>query len=130
MVCDEKDNSLVQAGCIIKELDAQAGMAELCLMAVRTDTQNKGLGRRMVDALKRIYSKIVTFADTRALGFYRKMGFLSVPKGSQEHTRLLKQIESCTYAELMQFSRETTLETSHTDIKNQLGLIEAFKKVI
>ena len=82
MVCDPQNDSLVLAGRIIKELNGNTGLAELCLMAVRSDTQNKGLGRKMVDALKREYPKIVTFADQRALGFYRKMGFLTVPKGS------------------------------------------------
>ena len=40
--------------------------------------------------MKDRYSQIVTFADLRALGFYRKMGFLPLPKGSPERTRLLK----------------------------------------
>ena len=48
----------------MKDLEAKAGPAvELCLMAVKSEAQSKGLGRRMVDALKQEYPKIVTFAD-------------------------------------------------------------------
>ena len=64
MVCDPTNHSNVLAGCIVKDLEAKAGPAvELCLMAVKSEAQSKGLGRRMVDALKQEYPKIVTFAD-------------------------------------------------------------------
>lgn len=45
----------------------------------------------------------MTYADLRALGFYRKMGFTIMAKGSPERARLLKQVENCTYSELMLF---------------------------
>lgn len=104
LVCDETQPNIVLGGCVIRELTPQ--QAELSLMAVRSNAQKGGLGRILIDELKKRYEKIITFADLRALGFYRKMGFMGVPKGCSERIRLLKQIESCTYSELMQYTSE------------------------
>ena len=77
LVCDSEKPMTVVGGCVVREhFDGQMG--ELYLMAVRTEGQNKGLGRLMIDELKTRHQKIVTFADFRALGFYKKMGFSPV----------------------------------------------------
>ena len=56
---------------------------------MRTDNQQGGVGRRLIEDLKQRYQQIVTFADLRAIGFYEKMGFVKVPEESIKGQQLL-----------------------------------------
>ena len=77
---------------------------ELHLMAVSSQNQTRGLGRRMLDLLKEKYETIVTFADHRALGFYEKMGFKEIKEDSKDGKALLSMVQPCDQATLMAFT--------------------------
>ena len=98
----------VLGGCVLKEhqtVDGQAGFAELFLLAVRSNNQTSGLGRRILAELKKKYERIVTFADMRATGFFDKMGFKCVPERGPKRERLLSVIHQCSSSQLMIYER-------------------------
>ena len=74
----QSDKGEVLGGCVLREHENPEEtfpMAELFLLAIKSECQAFGLGRHLIEDLQLKYSKIVTFADLRATKFFSKMGF-------------------------------------------------------
>ena len=67
-------------------------MAELYLLAVRSDCHAYGLGQSLITELKKRYKQIAAFADNRASGFFSKMGFKIVPQAGSLRDSLLSKL--------------------------------------
>ncbi|MDR2976134.1 MAG: GNAT family N-acetyltransferase [Streptococcaceae bacterium] len=59
----------------------EPGISQLCALAVRTDLQKQGIGRKLVSALfedlqQKNFKKCIVEARESAVGFYEKTGFI------------------------------------------------------
>ena len=120
-IATSTDNGKVLGGCVIREhqpltnsstQSTQKPFAELFLLAVDSNCQSQGLGRRILEKLKTEYSQIVTFADLRAVDFFAKMGFTQIIDLKLKK-QLLEKIESCTSSQLMLYQKAE--ETAQKD---------------
>ena len=105
-VLEDTMTGKVLGGCVLREhnhQDSQCSIAELFLLSIKSDCQQKGLGRRMIQHLKNNYSSIVAFADLNALEFFKKQSFLEVGESTRQYKDLLRVIERCDESLLMAF---------------------------
>lgn len=86
-------------GCTFK-IHLQETMIELLLLGVKSGLKKRGLGSAAIDFLKswgkeNNFTKILTYADLRAIGFFHKQGFNQFKSCDEDYKKLKKLIARC-----------------------------------
>ena len=79
---------------------------ELLLLGVTQKEQKNGLGAQLVHALQNFISatgcsKVVTYADLRALAFFEKQGFVPFRQKESQYYEIRKLLDRCDQSKLM-----------------------------
>lgn len=105
LVLTDNIQSQVIGGCMFKIFTSvEHNFVELAYIVIQKKYQTAGLGKVLIDRLKQLCTQmqlksIVTFADNRAVKFFKKQGF-TFELGESRQQQLLKVIERMNYAQL------------------------------